>query len=226
MLPSAATEVVLLPSSTPTEGSPKRAALAGPMRASLRPFSIVVKEPSGNPIVLPGPDTFSVMVFPFSRFVNESITDPVNRPIRVPSEALSIFSNSLLTGKVTRISNPQYAAGRVTGDLGWNCHLGPRASAGDAVTTPPDKPSSAPSATITPSRLMAITPLRGQTGVAQGRGLSSGPQTRSMPGAKHLGDLRQAFDPAGTRIRWTPRRSDCGSTPSIFRWWRWDATLL
>src|SRR6516164_10814418 len=36
------------------------------------------------------------------------------------------------------------------------CHLGPRpARAGEAVTTPPSTQSSAPSATITPSRLMA-----------------------------------------------------------------------
>ena len=52
----------------------------------------------------------------------------------------------------------------IAGRAGTICHPFPRppASAGESVTTPANTLSSAPSAAITPSRLMAITPLDGQ----------------------------------------------------------------
>src|SRR2546430_17695562 len=117
---------------------------------------------------------FSVMVFPVPGFVNEAVKDPVVKVATDPSGVLSSLLYSLLTGKLTLTSNPQnMSPGRVKG---WFCtisHLGPRpARAGEAVTTPPNMPSSAPSATITPIRLMAISPLRGHHPRGQRRALS------------------------------------------------------
>ena len=68
--------------------------------------------------------------------------------------------NALLTGAFHRTLSPQNDASRVKGSLGNGCYSGrrPPARAGEAVTTPPSRPSSAPSAAITPARLMAITP--------------------------------------------------------------------
>src|SRR5215470_1789834 len=100
------------------------------------------------------------MVFPVCRFVYEAVTAPVKRKVMDPSAVLRTLVNSLLTGTATRSLNPQNDAGRVKGGNGpGGCHLGPRpARTGEAVTTPP---SSAPSATITPScRLTAIPPRR------------------------------------------------------------------
>src|SRR5205807_8974200 len=51
-------------------------------------------------------------------------------------------------------------AGRGKGYPGTTSHLCPRARAGEAVTTPPNMPTRAPSATITPIRLTAIPPSR------------------------------------------------------------------
>src|SRR5262249_19636877 len=55
--------------------------------------------------------------------------------------------------------NPQFVLSK-PGKKSRNCHPShrPPAKAGEAVATPPNMPSSAPSATITPSRLMAIPP--------------------------------------------------------------------
>src|SRR5262249_42997958 len=100
---------------------------------------------------------FAVMVFPVLRFVFVKVKLPVTRRVIDPSAALRTLKYSLSTGKVTPIWNPQKSAGTVKGCPALNCHLGPRARAGAAVTTPPNMPSSAPSATITPSRLIAIT---------------------------------------------------------------------
>src|SRR5262249_15049669 len=111
---------------------------------------------------------------PAPRFVNVILREPVTRVVMDPSEALSTFSYSLAAGSVTRILNPQNNAGRVKGFSSWNSHLGPRpARAGEAVTTPPSMPSSAPSATSTPSRLMAITPHFAATDAAWCRALLS-----------------------------------------------------
>src|SRR5262249_28076541 len=105
---------------------------------------------------------FAVMVFPVLRFVFVKVRLPVVRKVMDPSAALRILKYSLSTGKDTPIWNPQKSAGRMTGPGGGalNCHLGPRARAGAAVTIPPNRHSSAPSATTAPSRLMAITSTR------------------------------------------------------------------
>src|SRR5215470_4435122 len=159
MLPSGAIETDRAPAVTLTVGSPKRTASAGVRASPLRPFSSAITEPSGKTVSFAGPDMFSVMVLPVSRFVADMANEPVAKVVMDPSEAFSTLTNSLLTGKVIRTSNPQNAAGRViAGGAGETCHLGPLASAGEVITTPPNMPSSAPSATITPSRLMAITP--------------------------------------------------------------------
>jgi hypothetical protein len=86
--------------------------------------------------------------------------------------------NALLTGACHRTLNPQNDASRVKGSLEKGRYWGPRylrrrhpARAGEAVTTPPSRPSSAPSAAITPARLTAITPLRA---------------TARWPGAGHI----------------------------------------
>src|SRR5262249_37246475 len=101
----------------------------------------------------------TVMLFPVCRFVYEAVTAPVNRNVLDPSAVLRTLVYSLLTGKATRSLNPQNDAGRVKGGPPGGCRWGPRpARAGEAVTAPPNRPSSAPSATITPSRLMTIPP--------------------------------------------------------------------
>src|SRR5215471_18614940 len=128
------------------------------MKGPFRPVCTSVKEPSGWPKNFPGPFSGTVMVFPVCRFVYETVTAPVKRKVVDPSAVLRTLVNSLLTGKATRSLNPQNDAGRVKGGPEGCCHLCPRpARAGEAVTTPPSTHSSAPSATITPSRLMAIT---------------------------------------------------------------------
>src|SRR5215467_45100 len=110
-------------------------------------------------VALPGPSWRTVMVFPVCRFVYEAVTAPVKRNVVDPSAVLRTLVYSLLTGNVTRSLNTQNDAGRVKGGPPGGCHLGPRpARAGEAVTTPPNRPSSAPSATMTPSRLMTIPP--------------------------------------------------------------------
>src|SRR5215472_6440489 len=99
---------------------------------------------------------FSVMVFPVCKFVNEAPKAPAKRKVMDPSAVLRILVYSLLTPGVTRTSNPQNDADRVKGVAGPNCHPSPRARAGEAVTTPPSTHSSAPSVTITLSRLIAF----------------------------------------------------------------------
>src|SRR5262249_28148695 len=115
---------------------------------------------------------FAVMVFPVLRFVFVKVRLPVVRKVMDPSAALRILKYSLSTGKDTPIWNPQKSAGRMTGPGGGalNCHLGPRARAGAAVTIPPNRHSSAPSATTAPSRLMAITSTRRDRPARRGRG--------------------------------------------------------
>ena len=59
--------------------------------------------------------------------------------------------------KLTSIVNPQNAASSWKGAAGTISHLGPRAArAGEAVTTPPNMPSSAPSATIVPVHVINL----------------------------------------------------------------------
>src|SRR5215468_3677913 len=120
-------------------------------------FRSSMTEPSGFTVIFAGPDPFKVMVFPVSRFVNETVSVPVTRKVVDPSEVWSIVTNSLSATAAAPTSNPQYVAGRVKGAAGKTCQFGPRARAGDAVISPPAMPSSAPSTAITPSRLMAIT---------------------------------------------------------------------
>jgi DNA-binding CsgD family transcriptional regulator len=139
-------------------GRPNRFASAGVRKDELRPRDTAVTEPSACVVNVPDADAFSVMAFPVLRFVYECLNEPVTRKIMDPSEALSTLMNSLLTGVVTRTLNPQNAAGRViAGGAGKTSHLGPRpARAGEAVTTPANMPSIAPSATTTRIRLMAF----------------------------------------------------------------------
>src|SRR5262245_44556403 len=137
-------------------GSPNRVAWAGVRKSPLRPLAATVAEPSACVIIFPGPDTFCVRAFPVLRLVKVNLSEPLTRVIMDPSEALNTLAYSLSTGKVTPILNPQNDAGTVNGFAGRNSHLGPRpARAGVAVTTPASRPSSAPSAMITPSRRVA-----------------------------------------------------------------------
>src|SRR5215470_123097 len=157
----AVTENASLPAVTLTVGSPNRFASAGArMKGPFRPVCTSVIEPSECMVAFPGPFSGTVMVFPVCRFVYEAVTAPVKRKVMDPSAVLRTLVNSLLTGTATRSLNPQNDAGRVKGGNGpGGCHLGPRpARAGEAVTTPPSPHNSAPSATITPNRLMTITP--------------------------------------------------------------------
>src|SRR5215467_3986832 len=157
--PSAATVVVSAPAVTLTGGSPNRCACAAVRKFSLWPLAVMVTEPSAWVVSFPGPDTFSVMAFPVLRFVYVDLREPVTRVITDPSEALSSLAYSLATAKVTRILNPQNDGGTVNGLGCRSSHLWPRpARAGDAVSTPVNMPSAAASATITPIRLMMITP--------------------------------------------------------------------
>src|SRR5215470_10218309 len=173
----AETEKASLPAVTLTEGSPNRVASAGDkMKGPFRPVCTSVMEPSAWMVAFPGPFSGTVMVFPVCRFVYEAVTAPVKRNVVDPSAVLRTLVYSLLTGNVTRSLNPQNDAGRVKGGPPGGCHLGPRpARAGEAVTTPPSMPSSAPSATITPNRLMAIT---APTPRVTMRGRCPGPQAR------------------------------------------------
>src|SRR5215467_14819547 len=159
MLPAALAENASLPAVTLTVGSPNRFAWAGVrMKGPFRPVCTSVIEPSAPMVAFPGPFWGTVMAFPVCRFVYEAVTAPVNRNVVDPSAWWRTLVYSWLTGNATRSLNPQYNAGRVKGGPPGGCHLGPRpARAGEAVTTPASMPSSAPSATITPSRLMAIT---------------------------------------------------------------------
>src|SRR5215831_7276357 len=160
MTPFAEIENVSLPAVTLTAGSPNRAALVRVrMKGPFRPVCTSVKEPSGWPKNFPGPFSGTVMVFPVCRFLYETVTAPVKRKVMDPSAVLRILVYSLLTTVVTRSWNPQYDAGRVKGKEGPIVHLGPRpARAGEAVTTPPSMHSSAPSATMTPSRRLMMNP--------------------------------------------------------------------
>jgi hypothetical protein len=74
-------------------------------------------------MVFPGPDSFSVIVFPVFRFVCDVVREPVTSVAIDPSEALRSLAYSLSTGKVTRTLNPQNVAGRVNGAAGRNVHL-------------------------------------------------------------------------------------------------------
>src|SRR5262245_16483317 len=109
----------------------------------MRPLVIRRAEPSEYSVTFEDPGTFSAMVFPVSRFVTEIRTEPVANKVVVPSEALSSLKYSLATGTASRTSNAQNPV-RVTLPSGTGCHLGPRARAGAAVTTPPSRPNSAP----------------------------------------------------------------------------------
>src|SRR5579859_6117217 len=208
MVPSAATDSVSLPTVTLTVGSPNRCASAGVRKIPLCPPAVTVREPSGNTVGFDGPDEFSVMVFPVARLVNENLTEPVLRKVVDPSEVLRILKNDLSTGKLTRILNPQNAADSVKGFAAANCHFGPRASAGPAVTTPPNMPSSALSATTTPSRLMAITSYLPATGCGQRRKVFlHGPHDRPQ--------MSLIWRPASSRPTGSEAEPGAGARPAV-----------
>src|SRR5262245_22780508 len=73
-------------------------------------------------------------------------------------------------------------AGSSRGALARTPILGPRpARAGEAVTAPPNMLSSAPSATITPNRLMTIPPTSWPPRVAGAGHYSPASESRSIP---------------------------------------------
>src|SRR6516225_5629026 len=159
MFPFASNENVSLAVRMLMVGRPKRFASAGVRKDELRPRDTAVTESSACPVNFEDADAFSVMVFPVLRFVYECLNEPVKIKVMDPSAAFRTLMNSLSTGVVTRTLNPQNDAGKVVaGGAGKTSHLCPRpASAGEAVTTPPNMPSIAPSATTTRIRLMAFS---------------------------------------------------------------------
>src|SRR5262249_1618818 len=152
---------------------PNRCALAGVRNIKLCPLAAKVAEPSERTVTFEGPDKFTVMAFPVLRFVNEDLEEPVKRLILDPSEALRPLPNFLLATGARRTSNPHKTAGSVPPFAGVNCHLSPRARAGEAVTTPANMPSNAQSPTIAPSRLITIPFRSAATAHGQRRVLSS-----------------------------------------------------
>src|SRR5215472_17973272 len=89
-----------------------------------------------------------------------------------PGNLLPKFSGPAEGGTIARraslLQATTGAADKSVDAAGKACDLAPRARAGEAATTPPSMPSSAPSATITPIRLMAIHPLRAAHGAPAG----------------------------------------------------------
>jgi hypothetical protein len=118
--------------------------------------------PSGLKVAFVGPGAFTEMLFPLSGFVQVPFKEPLNRKNMDPSGAVNPFPNALLTSNFSTIGNPQLSMLKVWLSSAMNSHPSPRppASAGAAAAAPPNMLSSAPSATITPNRLMAIIPLR------------------------------------------------------------------
>src|SRR6476659_4644302 len=165
MLPSGAIETVRAPAVTPKVGNPKRAASAGVRAIGLSPVAVVVMEPSGRTVVCEGPDMFSVMVFPVSRFVDEAIKEPVTSVVMNPFEAVSILANSRSTGKVTWISNPQNnregvevarcTVERLMRDLGLTGAL-----RGKRVVTTRPGPNTARPADLVQRRFLPLAPNR------------------------------------------------------------------
>src|SRR6266536_3693989 len=185
--PSASSVAVTLPAQTDTGGTPKTAASAGVRMSAVGPVSArVMVIPSGLTVSFVGSGEFTEMLFPLSGFVQVPFKEPLNRKIMDPSGAVNPFPNALTTSNLSTIGNPQKSAGRVKVWVSspWNSHPSPRppARAGVAVASPPSMPSSAPSATITPNRLMAIHPLRA---------------TALWPGAGHIVQPQD-----GPRCRW------------------------
>src|SRR5262249_21169083 len=82
--------------------------------------------------------------------------------------------------------NPQNDVPRVKGSLGKGRYWGrrPPARAGEADTAPPSRPSGAPSAAITPTRLMATTPSAPPHG-GPAPGISSSRRTRRSAHSRH-----------------------------------------
>jgi hypothetical protein len=134
----------------------------------------------------------------------------VNRNVVDPSAVLRILVYSLLTTVVTRTLNPQNDAGRVNGAAGPNCHLCPRpARAGEAVTTPPSKHSSAPSATITPSRRLITIPSKScpdRISVAAQSPLHRTPYVRAVPASWDRKEMSSAG--LGSRLALRSRAAD------------------
>jgi hypothetical protein len=126
--------------------------------------------------------------------------------------------SALLAGASHTTLNPQNDASRVKGSLGKGCYLGPPARAGEAVTTPPSRPSSAPSAAITPDRLMAITPLRATArwpgaGHTSSRRTRRGGNNRPCPHYHLLGVNVNTPLPAGSEARGDMRASRLEGAP-------------
>jgi hypothetical protein len=118
----------------------------------------MVTEPSGNVVTFAGPEMFAVAaVFPVLRFV----ADTVKRARGEKDHGSVCGLENLAVFPIDRETQPDLEAAvvRRQGEgVRWlKLPPGPRASAGPAVTTPPNMPNSAPSATITPSRLIATT---------------------------------------------------------------------
>src|SRR5262245_60717441 len=142
-------------------GSPVSCCSAGERSAGPRPVDRKLEEPSALKVTFAGPEVFTVTLLPFAGFEKVIFAAPVNRKIEDPSVVLSSLTNTLSTSCVAWTRNPQFVLSK-PGKKSRNCHPSPLppARAGEAVTTPPNMLSSAPSATITPIRLMAIPPIR------------------------------------------------------------------
>src|SRR5262249_24903036 len=90
-----------------------------------------------------------------------------------------------------------------------NCHLGPRARAGAAVATPANMHSSAPSATITASRLIAFTSARRDRPARAGAAIRRSPiagASAARPGGIRL---ESCWNPACSE-RWNRSRTGGG----------------
>ena len=123
------------------------------------PFPTKVNEPSGKSISFAGPDVFAAMVFPLAGFVSEILRHASEQRDRGPIRGIERLEECFTPVRSLDLEPAELGVhdkgrGLVKELPPW----APRASAGDAVTTPPNMPSSAPSATITPTRLTAITP--------------------------------------------------------------------
>ena len=164
-VPSAATEDVCAPAVTLTVGSPNRAASAGARKSGFRPLAATVTEPSGKVVNVPGPDVFSVMLFPVVRFVNEEVKEPVTSSIVEPSGVLR--SLPYLVGREGH-PDREPAERRVQGErrCGHNLPFRAPAQGRGGCQHPSGMPSSAPSATINPTRRTAITSTLGPPHVA------------------------------------------------------------
>src|SRR5215472_3509518 len=174
-------------------GSPVSRCSAGERSAGPRPVDRKLEEPSALTVTFAGPEVFTVTLFPLAGFEKVIFAAPVNRKSEDPSVALSSLTNTLSTSCLAWTRNPQFVLSK-PGKKSRNCHPPPRppARAGEAVTTPPNMLSSAPSVTITANRLMAITPTAPPhggpvPGIASSRATGRGGDSRHRPLYRLLG---------------------------------------